>query len=243
MSLKSLLAFLASVVALLVAPVAANACASLARVQGFDGGAHMAFSNSASGDNGSGGTETISLNRTASNLKVDLTRRVPSRLPGYVVFLGKVTGGDVSVHDSFDSGAGATGELTHKGYTQPGFAVLSISTRACRYTLQLSFGVHASFSGNAQEPSGGVTGSAYTGDRNIPGSLKLAGAPVPDAFYNNCEVKLVGLGGRPCYAFGGGWSTDFITLFQCHSVTAVSCSSSDRVGTALFSWDLKPRFK
>ena len=59
-----------STMALLVSPVAANACPSLAGVKSFHGGAHLAFSGTASYQG-----ETISLDRTASDLKLTLTRR------------------------------------------------------------------------------------------------------------------------------------------------------------------------
>ena len=80
--------------ALLVSPVAANACPSLAGVKSFRGSTDLSFRGTASYQG-----ETISLDRAASDLNVTLIRR--GGAAGLLLFAGTVSGGHVSVHDSF----------------------------------------------------------------------------------------------------------------------------------------------
>lgn len=242
--------------ALLVAPVAANACASLAGVKAYHGEASMAFSATASApDSASGGTQTISLNRTAEELKIDLPVKVANPTLGYVEFLGSVTGGDVSVRDTvLDSGGGSTttGEQTYSGPTLRGPADLTFNTRTCKYSLIVPFGVRAGSTGDFAEPDPAVDGVAFAPPHHIPGSLQLGGAPVVEA-YDGCPAgsgSVVGaLPGPPraiphapgCYDIEGGWISDFTLLSQCDGTTADNCvSGNPPEGTALFSWLLTP---
>lgn len=97
---KPVLACAAVVAALLVAPSLASACPSLAKEQSFVGTVSMSFSGSASGSNASdGGTLTVSLDRTASDLRVEV-KRGPSSALG-AVFGGSVTGGTITVDDQY----------------------------------------------------------------------------------------------------------------------------------------------
>ena len=106
--------------------------------------------------------------------------------------------------------------------------------------LYVEFGVHTTFTGNPDEDPGvGATGSAWSGYRPVPGSLKLGGAPVPPAYdAAHCNKPSVYAGG--CYGFGGTWDTDFVDDKTCHGTCG---SSEESMGTALFSWALKPTFK
>jgi hypothetical protein len=166
---------------------------------------------------------------------------------GVVVFTGKASGGGVSVSDTFkNTGTMQTGTADYGGAVtnqRPNFgsAALYLATIPCKYQLEVGFGVKTTFSGDpAVQPGAAVTGFAYSQEKHIPNSLKLSGDATPDAYDSGCPGNPFTTG-NACYTFGGGWTTDFGTLEQCHSVVASNCvSREDPVGTAKFSWGLSP---
>ena len=251
----------ASVAALVVAaapPAAASACSQVAKVNSYHGQAHMGFDAQASGPDEPGqpqyGTETISLFRSLASVNIDLTHKlvVRNRFTGtHVFFSGKASGGDVTIKDTFDDTIENTSHAT-VSYNGPlknafpanfGQAALIFDLDTCQYQLTVSFGVKTQFSGDqAIEPGDTASGGADSHRKHIPASLKLSGVAAPDAYQTCPDNPLVT--GKACYAFGGGWTNDFLTLKECHSTQAVDCGPSDQpVGVATFAWHLSPAFK
>lgn len=227
-------------------------CPGFAHVASYHGVVSASFTATASGsDPGNGGTQTIALDRKATNLKLTLGGKIVSRVPAYAgatFFLGKASGGAVSVGDTFaNTGTGFKGSVHGGGPAVPGAAALALFPSTCRYQFGFSFGAHTSFGGDdAIHPGLSVHGSAYGPSRHIPPSsaLKLAGS-VQVGVYETCRVSLPY---EPppqdgCYVAGGGWTTDFATLFFCNSVVAANCKPEDeQEGTAHISWSLVPSF-
>jgi hypothetical protein len=241
-------ALCASAAALAAAPIAASACPSLRSVNSFRGHADLGFSATASGqDPGNGGTETVGLSRSVSSVQIRLTAKKVIG-GGVVVFTGKASGGAVSVSDTFNntgtmqSGAEDYGGPVTNQLPNFGSAELFLNTRSCKYQFEVGLGAETTFSGDAAvQPGATVTGFAYGERRHIPNSLNLSGATTPDVYDNNCPGSPF-VTGRACYAFGGGWTTDFDTLKRCHSVVAANCGpSGEPLGTATFSWSLQPQ--
>ncbi len=231
-----------------VMPAGASACASLAGVKSFHGSAQMAFAVAATGeDPGQGGIETITLNRVATGLKVNLDEKDLGRKD--TLFDGKVSGGNVSVADTFNNtGDGFTGQETYNGPVTndlPGYgaAFLAIDHRksTCRYAVVIGYGATTEFSGDEEvKPPPTVGASASSGPVPIPDTLKLSDSRSLPA-YLSCADETIP---EACFDFGGGWMSEFATLALCHSVEAVNCSNdTEPVGTASFSWNLSPTFE
>jgi hypothetical protein len=255
MRVRFVVAICASVAALGAIPAAASACPPLGGVKAFTGVAHLGFRAQASGSDEPGepqyGIETIDLSRSAG-LDIKLTHKLVSRL-GVVAFTGTASGGTVTVNDTFDDSSDSSAHSAYN-YQDPlsnqlpnfGTASLFLDPKKCKYQLTVSFGVRAQSSGEFQG-SDSVGGGATSQPKQIPASLNLGRSVElvqdhPDAYYTCPGDPL--LSGKSCYQFSGGFATDFMTLFQCHSSQAVNCSSSDGpVGTATFAWHLKPSYK
>ncbi len=229
-------------------PAGASACASLAGVKSFHGSAQMAFAVAATGeDPGEGGIETITLNRVATGLKVNLDDKDLGKKD--TLFDGKVSGGNVSVGDTFNnSDDGFTGQETYNGpvtNSLPGYgsAFVTIDHRKnmCRYAVVIGYGATTEFSGDEEvKPPPTVGATASSGPVPVPDSLQLSDSRSLPA-YLSCANETVP---EACFDFGGGWMTEFATLALCHSVEAVNCSSDTApVGTASFSWNLSPTFE
>ena len=245
---RLILGFCVSMAACAAAPAGASACASLAGVKTFHGTAHMVFAVAASGeDPGNGGVETITLNRVATGLKVNLDERDLGKKD--TLFDGKASGGNLSVGDTFNnSGDGFSGQETYNGpvtNSLPGygtaFVVIDHRTNSCRYAVVVGYGATTEFSGDEEvKPPPTVGASASSGPVPVPDSLKLSDSRSLPA-YLSCANETVP---EACFDFGGGWMTEFATLALCHSVEAVNCSSdTEPVGTASFSWNLSPTFE
>ena len=249
MRVRFVVAICASVGALTAVPAAASACPSLAGVKAFQGHTQlMQFSAQASGPDEPGqpqyGTESVKLARGLTSVNIKLNHKMVTRL-GVVFFTGKASGGNVTVNDTFDDSREST---AHSEYNyqhslsnkRPNFgsATLLLDPKKCKYELTVGFSITAMFNGEIQG-SDTVAGAAYSDREHIPASLKLDGAVAPHAYHGGCSDSL--FSGTPCYDFSGGFANDFMTLFDCHSAQAVSCSSSDGpVGIAHFAWALKP---
>jgi hypothetical protein len=232
---------------LLALPASAGACASLGGVHSFSGHAFLSFSGTASGPiEGSGGGETISLQRQGASLELNLNHRSRGKgqFSGIVFFGGRVRMGALNVDDEFAySGGGGSGRETYSGpeHSPLGNAQLILDTDDCRYVLVASFGAETTFSGDeGLNPGPGVSVSAF-GDRNkIPGNLHLIGGVGP-AGYLDCPGDPL-QSGQPCVEIGGGWSVDFAELKQCGSFPPQgNCASGDKpIGDGKFIWVLKP---
>lgn len=232
----------------------ATPCPSWSGVKSFHGTASSSFSATATGSvPGAGGTETIGLSRHASGLKVDLSVKRVSQIPGYVgitLFAGKVHGGSVSVADTLtNSGSSSNASAHANGTSLPGAVMVVLWPKTCTYQLGLSFAAHTIFSGDAAlDPGDSANAQIFAPRRHVPASssLKLGGSAQVNAYQTGCSVvdipfKLPDVDG--CYQFGGGWSNDFATLVSCKSIVAVNCGPADEeMGNATVSWSLKPTF-
>lgn len=236
-------------VAALTMPAAASACPSLANVKSFHGLAHMGFDATASGpddpSNPASPTETVMLDRSLASLDINLKHKDVTKL-GIVIFHGTASGGSVSINDVFtDSGdSSATSQEHYEGglsnqLPNYGAATLFLDRHTCKYQLTVGFSIRVQSTGEFQG-SGSVAGGAFSHTKHIPASLKLGGVSAPDAYYG-CPDSF--FPGTPCYDFSGGFTTDFMTLFDCHSAQAINCSSSEGpVGVATFAWHLQPSY-
>jgi hypothetical protein len=246
--LRLLLALCACFAAFAIAPAAANACASLAGIHSFVGHFRVTYSGSVSGPIvGRGGTEHISLHRSAASVEVNLKHKVRGKgqFAGIYFFTGRAHLGNVSVHDSF---ARSEGNLSaHQTYSGPlkgpGGAALALDTEDCKYQFSAHFGVKAKFSGDPTlRPGNGVFVSAY-GDRNhIPRNLHLGDGAGPDP-YLTCPGNPF-LTGKPCARIGGGWANDFAELSECGQFPPEpTCGSGNEAlkGSAEIIWVLKPK--
>ena len=174
------IALFAALGAVLLAPAAASACASLAGVHSFSGHAFLSFDGTASGPiEGTTGSETIALHREAASLKLNLPHKVVGKGPlkGVVIFSGKASLGTVTVHDNFElSGDGSSsGSETYSAPAPPRSASVTIDTDNCRYVVSAGIGVKTKYSGDPNlRPGAGVSVGVF-GDRNpIPTNLHLA---------------------------------------------------------------------
>lgn len=234
---------------LAVAPSAASACASLAGVHSFVGHTRMTFSGTASGPVlGSGGDETITLQRSAASVEVKLTHEVRGKgqFSAIYFYSGKARLGNVSVHDSFDlSGDNSSAQETYGGPLKAPFgsATLALDTEDCKYQFSASFGAKTSFSGDeALRAGASVAGSAYGDRKHIPNNLHLGSGVGPDP-YLTCPGDPL-LTGVPCFQIGGGWANDFAELSECKQFPPEpNCGSGDKqlAGSAELIWVLKPK--
>lgn len=239
------------------ATAALAACPSLTGVKAFSGSWSAAFTALASGeDPGENGAITIKLHRDATNMKINLATKATSKplpipvgpklpgLSGFTAFIGKGSGGSVTVDDTYaNSGTSLTGSLS--GGAPPTYAsvILTLWPRVCQYQLLLSFGGRGVASGDASVPGTSVRAAAFTPRRPIPRSLKLSGSVSVKAYGSGCANP----GGPPdeagCYEYAGGWDSDFDMLKRCKSDVAVNCAPDDAPqGAAHLSWNLKPIF-
>jgi hypothetical protein len=147
------------------------------------GHAYISFDGSASGPiEGSGGSESISLDRRGASLQLKLTHEVRGRgeLSGITIFSGKVRMGNVSVDDTFSlsEGNGDSGEATYQGPAlgQLGTASVFLDTDDCVYAVTAGFGAKTQYSGEGGlRPGSGVSVAAFGDREKIPGNLHLVG--------------------------------------------------------------------
>jgi hypothetical protein len=245
-AVRLLVASTAVVPMLAIAPTASAACRSVASVKSFHGNAGLTFSGTESGDDPrNGGTETVSLDREADSLQISLTTR-KALLHGVYVFTGKATGGTISVTDTFDNtGTTFHGQETYSGPSStanPNFTTVAafLSTRTCKYQLQVGFDTATQYSGDpAVQPGASVNGLAYSDRMQIRRDLRLSGSAAPNAYADSCPGNPF-LTGQGCYVFGGGRTTDFEGLAECQSVVAVNCGPAGPRGSAELAWALSP---
>ena len=148
-------------------PTQASSCPSLAHVTSLHGHAYMGFTATATGkDPDSGDTVAISLSRHASNLQVDLTRKLTNR--GFVTFVGHAHGGHIVVDDTYkDTDSGSTKYQGEESYSGPlfgssfGAAQLLVDTQTCVFKLHVSFIVQTDFSGSKEVQPGASVGGAF----------------------------------------------------------------------------------
>jgi len=231
---------------LALAPAAASACASVAGVHAFTGHAYVSFIGSASGPiTGSGGSESIGIDRKGANLELDLNHRVrgKGKYAGTYIYSGKVWAGTISVDDAFSYSEGDSGEETYSGNGAPAFGGASafLDTANCRYVVAVNFGVDTKYSGQGSLRVGtGVSLSAVGDHDKIPGNLHLIGGVGPDG-YLTCPGDPI-LDGNPCVEIDGGWANDFTELKECGSFPPEgNCVTGEKpIGDGKFLWVLKP---
>jgi hypothetical protein len=231
---------------LAIVPAVGRACTSPASVHAFTGHAYISFIGSASGPiTGSGGSESIGIDRKGATLELDLNHRVrgKGKFAGTYIFSGKVWAGTISVDDAFSFSEGASGEETYSGTGAPAFGGASavLDTDSCRYVVAVSFGVDTKYSGDGSLRTGTGVSLAAVGDRNkIPGSLHLVGGVGPDG-YLGCPGDPI-LDGNPCVEISGGFANDFTELKECGSFPPEgNCVTGEKpIGDGKFFWVLKP---
>ncbi|MBS1883067.1 MAG: hypothetical protein JSS97_08945 [Actinobacteria bacterium] len=246
MKVRLLICTCAVLVGLVIAPAAANACASVAGVHALTGHAFVSFTGSASGPiEGSGGSESIGIDRKGATLELDLNHRLrgKGKFAGTYIFSGKVWAGTISVADAFSLSEGASGEETYTGTGAPAFGGASafLDTANCRYVVAVNFGVDTTYSGDGTLRTGTGVSLAAVGDQDkIPGNLHLIGGVGPDG-YLTCPGNPI-LDGNPCVEINGGWATDFAELKECGSFPPEgNCASGEKpIGDGKFLWVLKP---
>jgi hypothetical protein len=246
MKRRLLIGLLTALTGLVIAPAAASACASVASVHAFTGHAFVSFIGSASGPiTGSGGSESIGIDRKGATLELDLNHRVQGKgkFAGTYIYSGKVWAGTISVDDAFSLSEGSSAEDTYSGNGAPAFGGASafLDTATCRYVVAVNFGVDTQFHGDKILSAGTGVSLAAVGDRNkIPSSLHLVDGVGPDG-YLTCPGDPI-LDGKPCVEISGGWATDFAELKECGSFPPEgNCATGEKpIGDGKFLWVLKP---
>jgi hypothetical protein len=239
-------AFIGVLAGFCLAPASAGACASVADVHAFTGHAYISFTGSASGPiTGSGGSESIGIDRKGTTLELDLNHKVrgKGKYAGIYIFSGKIWAGTISVEDAFGLSEGDVGEMTYSGNGAPAFGGASafLDTANCRYVVAANFGVEAKYSGPGALQVGTGVSLAAVGDREkIPGNLHLVGGVGPDG-YLGCPGDPI-LDGNPCVEISGGWANDFTELKECGSFPPEGgCVTGEKpIGDGKFLWVLKP---
>jgi hypothetical protein len=243
---RLLIGLFTALVGLVIAPGVASACTSVAGINAFTGHAYISFIGSASGPiEGSGGSESIGIDRKGATLELNLNHRVrgKGKFAGTYIFSGKVWAGTISVDDAFSLSEGASGEETYAGTGPPAFGGASafLDTDSCRYVVAANFGVDTKYRGEGSLRVGTGVSLAAVGDRNkIPGNLHLVGGVGPDG-YLTCPGDPI-LDGKPCVEIGGGWANDFAELKECGAFPpAGNCVTGEKpIGDGKFIWVLKP---
>lgn len=226
------------------APGAANACVNAATAKSFQGQAHMYTVISATGTvPGAGGTETVTLDREALNLHLNLSHKALGK-GGTVFFGGKMTGGAVTVKDSLEGSDGSEQQLTYHGplgaIPDFGSAELAFSRSKCKYDLALTYGVNTTLHSEGElETDPEASTDMESGPEPLPRSLHLAHSGSINAYLTCAD------GEDPfpeaCVNFAGTWTNDYGTLFLCGSIVAVNCKEdTEPVGTSSVGWNLKP---
>jgi len=243
---RLLIGLLTALVGLAIAPAAASACASVAGVHAFTGHAYVSFLGSASGPiTGSGGSESIGIDRKGANLELDLNHRVrgKGKYASIYIYSGKVWAGTISVDDAFSYSEGDSGEETYSGNGAPAYGGASafLDTANCRYVVAVNFGVNTKYSGDGALRTGTGVSLAAVGDHEkIPSNLHLVGGVGP-AGYLTCPGDPI-LDGNPCVEIGGGFVNDFTELKECGSFPPEgNCVTGEKpIGDGNFLWVLKP---
>lgn len=248
LTVRTVSAMCASAAALLAAPTAAGACASHASVKSFHGFGSARFMNTASGDDGNGGTATVTLDEGAAGVQFPSVSPQPGT--SRHTWIGKAEGGGkggvVGVEDSYTDNAGGqltTGEQTARGPTDGGgVAIEFLPSGKCVYQLRFSFGIATTPSGQWPTPDSeggpgpdrGVTGYATSPLRSIPAGLKLSGTATVDAYCGGVVTD------KGSYNFQGlspgndSWGGEFCGLS--------AAGDGQPVGAATITWHFVPTF-
>lgn len=242
----------------LAAPALASACPSWGKVKGFTGKAgDILFEESVSGSDGNGGTETVDLDRNATNLKIELPARVPKTGSRFTEFLGGVEGGLIFVADTYTdtiSGSETTGAESAHAPDDDSIPFGSVSSlvldpAGCTYQLGVSFAVPTTSNGSwPTPPDAGAGGFALSPKKRIPASLKLSGNVSVPAYYDGCAGESPAGGWYEFAGIPGGgysWVQEFDTLKSCGSSqpSPTGCPDGEQEGTAEFSWSLTPAIR
>ena len=218
----------------LAAPVAsASACPSFKTVASFHGTASTSFSGSASGSDGSGGTQTVSLSRTASDLQLNLATVATGVGIVYGAQPGvSPSGGSISVNDQYtdtNTAGNTSGSESGSGPTisEGSAAVLNFFPGSCTYQLLVEWSIDTTPTGTAQPGDDTAEGHVHTALMAIPASLKLSGS-VSVPVYNDkycSQHQAIG-----CYWNSSGWASAYDHLY----------TYGQREGTATVSWSINP---
>jgi beta-lactam-binding protein with PASTA domain len=225
--------------ALLGAPTASGACTSFDKAEAFQGTSGTSFRATISRSDTSGDTTTVSLDRSASDLRVDLNVKGSSSVSTF--FNGRLTGGAVSVNDHYTyatSSETIIGSQSASGPTdaEGSGAQLIRVPGTCNYVLWLEWATYTTETGQWPDPpdsNPSVFGVAHTPPRPIPADLNLSGTATVTAHYDAPHGYL------PWYEIGSdSYGQQFDELYRCYPS---SCGPSDEPeGTATITWNLSP---
>ena len=199
----------ASAVAL-AAPSAASACPSLKHVKSFHGHASIRFSGTASGeDQSSGGSETVTLHHKVAQAQIKLTDF--AREPGRILVAGTVSGGTVTVNDSYDNtGSDTQGSETYSGPINDPIGTgveLVVDRQTCRWKLGVSVQVKGvSFKGDTANPGTAIYQDADSKWHDISNSLHAVSSDTDHVYYGRCPKRVV-KHGRACFTYGAAGRT------------------------------------
>lgn len=191
---------------LLAVPAAAGACPNYAMVKSFHGYVLVDFHKTVSGPDGSGGTETVTLDHSTS--VIHFRKLAPLYIhggpPGHTMvvsteFRGLKATGVMTVEDSHsDSASGMTGTQTADGHPRSR-VTLGLTSFGCVYYVVMSFEIATQTSGSwPGYPEGGTLILAASPMRSIPANLTLKGS---------ATVPLVN-GETPTTGYFDSWAPD-----------------------------------
>jgi hypothetical protein len=212
----------------------AGSCASLAGVKAFTGTASTSFSGSASGSDGTGGTKMVSLSRTASGLRLNLS--IVGKGPTgttYGAHPGQSpSGGSISVNDNYadnNPSGNTSGSESGSGSTvsEGSAAVVNFFPGSCTYQLAVQWAIDTTPSGTATPGDNTASAWGQTPLRSIPASLKLSGSVTVPDYGSGPDCSKIQRKG--CYGNNGGWASEYDSLF-----------SGPPEGSATITWNLTP---
>jgi hypothetical protein len=220
----------------LAAPAAASACPSVNRVQSFKGTASLSYQRTVTASDGHGGTETLTLNHTATGLSVAIGLVTPGIRPPY--WQGSASGGNVTVNDVFDDVSSnrtdTHGQQVANG-PGAGIASLAFTSPSCTYAVGAGAGIATVTTGSGPKDLNGISDQVMSGSLPLPANLDLSGSVTVPAFTDlNASPNSTPSNGW--YQFGGNstWGAAM------GSLTGAGVTQS--VGPATFSWNLTPTF-
>ena len=225
--------------ALLAAPAVASACPSVNRVQSFNGTVSLSYQRTVTASDGQGGTETLTLNHTATGLNVAIALVYPDVRPPY--WQGSTSGGNVTVNDVFDD-VSSNGTDTHGQQMANGPADaanvlggLDFDSATCTYAILAGAGIATVTTGSGPHDQDGVGDQVMSGLQSLPANLDLSGSMTVPAFVD-LNAAPTSTPSNGWYQFGGNSSWGAAM----GSLTGAGVTQS--VGQATFSWNLTPTF-
>jgi hypothetical protein len=224
---------------LLAAPAVASACPNVNRAQSFNGTVSLSYRRTVTASDGHGGTETLTLNHTATGLNVAIALVYTDE--GAPYWQGSTSGGNVTVDDVFDD-VRSNGTDTHGQQVANGpadgvnvFGGLDFDSVACTYTILAGAGIATVTTGSGPHDQYGVGDQVMSGVQPLPANLDLSGSITVPAFVDlNDAPNSTPSNGWYQFGDNSSWGAAM------GSLTGAGVTHS--VGPATFSWNLTPTF-